>query len=362
MFTLSNKAFWLFIALFSFYTIKGQEKSSEIKTDSVPEYIKLYQKASTLTDSGRYKEAMPLFKKVLKENPDYYMAYNKLALIAIKQEKYKDAEKNLAKAEQISPINFDSQKLRGIMYYLTEQYSLSKPALDSAYSVAVLEKIDDPELYFYQASLMFKGKSYKSAIGVCNSALELHPKYLDVIKLKAEIRFTMKDYQNAIKDLDDAINAMNEKNMDYNFYKMRAKSKFNLRDYKGAIKDWSAVLDSDPKDEEALISRANCKINTGDNTGAIVDLDAAIKINSKNPVSWCHRGVAKGGNKSNVEALKDLDMAIKLKFDYAEAYFRRAAIKLNSKDKQGACDDLQKADSLGDPDAFKMVDKFCKGR
>jgi hypothetical protein len=55
-----------------------------------------------------------------------------------------------------------------------------------------------------------------------------------------------------------------------------------------------------------------------------------------------------------------MDMAIKLKFNYAEAYFRRACIKLNSKDKAGACDDLSKAESLGDPDAHKYFDRFCR--
>jgi hypothetical protein len=71
--------------------------------------------------------------------------------------------------------------------------------------------------------------------------------------------------------------------------------------------------------------------------------------------------MAKAGNKQLVEGLKDVDYAIKLKFDYASAYVNRAAIKFASKDKRGACEDLNKADTLGDGMAYKLIDQYCKG-
>jgi hypothetical protein len=77
-------------------------------------------------------------------------------------------------------------------------------------------------------------------------------------------------------------------------------------------------------------------------------------------VSYNYRGVAKGENKQFVEALKDLDYSIKLKYDYAAAFVNRAAIKFASKDKRGACDDLNKADSLGDEMAIKLIETYCK--
>ena len=94
--------------------------------------------------------------------------------------------------------------------------------------------------------------------------------------------------------------------------------------------------------------------------GAIVDLDEAIKLNDKNPVSYNYRGVAKGESKQFVEGLKDLDYAIKLKYNYGEAFVNRAAIKFASKDKNGACEDLNKADSLGDEMAIKLIETYCK--
>ena len=77
-------------------------------------------------------------------------------------------------------------------------------------------------------------------------------------------------------------------------------------------------------------------------------------------MAYCYRGTAKGGNKNYIEALKDLDFAIKLKFDYGAAFVNRAAIKMASKDKRGACEDLEKADSLGDELAIKLIEQYCK--
>jgi len=357
-----NKWAILFVSLFFCSVIIAQEEEAKEPVDTIPEYVKIYNKACKLIDTAKYNDAIPILKKVLKENPDFYMAHNKMALIFIKQNKNKEAEKSLEKAAKISPLNYETLKLTGINYFVKDKYKESKIAIDSAVIIAGEDKIDDPELLYYQAMLMYKGKSYKNAIAVCIAVLELKPKYLEILVLKADCRFALKDYTNAVIDYDEAIKAMPAEKPDYNCYRQRAKSKIELKDYKGAIKDWSVILDANPKDEEAFISRAVCKLNINDNTGAIVDLDEAIKINPKNPVSYCNRGVAKGANKNNVEALKDLDYAIKLKFDYGAAFVNRAAVKMASKDKIGACQDLEKADNLGDNMAYKLIEKYCKGK
>jgi tetratricopeptide (TPR) repeat protein len=332
----------------------------EVATDTIPEYQKNFEKAVKLIDSTKYQEALPILKNVLKEKKDFWQAYNKMAYCKIKLNDYKGAEKDLKKAELIMPLNFETTKLNGINYYLNNKYNESKGAIDSALEIAKDEKIDDWELFYYRALLMYKGKSYKTALEALESVTYLNPKYIDAVILKGEIRFITKEYNYAIKELNEAIKMMPAEKPDYKAYKLRAKSKFEVQDFKGALTDWNVYIDGFPKEEEALISRAACKINIKDNTGAIVDLDEAIKLNGKNPVSYCYRGVAKAENKAFQEALKDYEMAIKLKFDYAGAYFNRAATKMAIKDKYGACEDLNKADGLGEPQAARIIEKFCK--
>lgn len=331
-----------------------------VKKDSLPGYESLYKEASRLIDSAKYEQALPLLKKAIKEKPNYWEAFNRSAYARIRLNDYKDALKDLDKAEKISPMNFESLKLRGITLYLSDKYKEAKVAIDTAIYVLLAEKLDDAEILYYRALLMFKGKSYKSALETCELALDVKPNYIEVIQLKGEIRFVRREYNHAVKELNEAIKLMTESNRNYYAYKLRAKSKFEIGDYKGAVTDWDAYLDGVPGEEEALVSRGAAKINKNDNSGAISDLDQAIKINPKNPVSYCYRGVAKGGNRQYVEALKDLDYSIKLKFDYPAAYVNRAAIKMASKDKRGACEDLGKADGLGDEMAVKLYEQYCR--
>ncbi len=353
---------WLIIAILFIVktTVLAQEEPAAEPVDTIPDYVKAYTKACKLVDSLKYEEALPILKGVLKKNPDYFLAHNKMAYIFIKQSKNKEATKSLAKAEKISQFNYETLKLKGINFFDLENYRESKTAIDSAVSIAQDDKIDDTELYYYQALLMYKGKSYKTALATCVLALDVNPKLIEVMKLKAQIRFAMKDYKNAIIDYNEVIKAMPAEKPDYDLYKQRATCKFETKDYKGAISDWSVFLDGDPKNEEAYIYRAINKLNINDNTGAIADLDEAVKINPKNPVSYCNRGIGKAGNKMYIEAKKDLDFAIKLKFDYAAAFVNRAAVKMASKDKIGACEDLEKADSLGDQMAVKLIQQYCK--
>lgn len=349
---------WLILPVIWLYSplCVGQEKTK----DSIPEYSILFKEACLLIDSGKYKASIPLLKKAVKRKPDYWEALNKMAFAKIKLKDHKGAEKDLLLSDKIAPLNYEGVKLAGINYYLNNQFKESKAKIDTAIFINEEEKLDDPEVFYYRAQLMFKGKAYKIALEALETCTDLKPKYVEAISLKGEIRFTMKDYNYAIKELNQAIALMTVTNTDYKSYKLRAKSKFEVGDYKGAIKDWNVYIDAIPKEEEALVSRAAAKINVNDNTGAIADLDEAIQLNPKNPVSFCYRGVAKGGNKNYIEALKDLDFSIKLKFDYSAAYVNRAAIKMASNNRRGACEDLEKADGLGDEMAIKLIERYCK--
>ncbi|MCW3077487.1 MAG: hypothetical protein JWO32_2096 [Bacteroidetes bacterium] len=352
--------FILVIYLVSSSTLNAQATEGQPVTDSVPSYQKTFNKAVALIDSAKYKEALPLLKKVIKENKQFYKAHTKMALIYLKQNENKEVEKEIKKSEGIMNSDFETQKIKAINYFVMNKYKESKVAIDTAVAIAKNEKLDDAELLYYRAQLMFKGKSYKTALETCEGALELNPKYIDVYLLKAEIRFAAKEYNYALKELNEAIKLMPAEKPEYKAYKLRAQCKFEMKDFKGAVSDWNIYIDALPGEEDALISRAAALININDNSKAIADLDEAIKINKKNPISYCYRGVAKGGNKSYTEGLKDLDEAIKLKFDYGAAYVNRAAIKMALKQKEEACKDLQKAESLGDSMAIKLIEQYCK--
>jgi len=348
---------WLIFLIF----MAGKSLAQQVASDTLSEEQKLYFNARILADSAKYKPAVKELKKALKIRSNYWEAHNLSAECKIRMKDYAAANKDLEKANLIAPMNYETMKWKGVIFYLTNKFSEAKVALDTAVYFASEEKIDDAELLYYRAMLMYKGKNLKKALETCQGILDFKPDYIEVYLLMAEIRLLRKEYNYIIKELTEAIVISEKKGkIPPLIFKLLAKSKFENGDYKGAISNWNTYLQDFPKEEEALISRAVAKINSNDNSGAIVDLDEAIKINGSNPVSYCYRGVAKGGNRQYLEALKDLDYSIKLKFNYPAAYVNRAAIKFASKDKRGACADLEKADGLGDEMAYKLIDKYCR--
>lgn len=343
-----------FITFSSLFSMAQDETVQD--TADVPAEEKLYKEAVKLIDSSRYKDALVPLKKAVKINPNYFQAFTKSGLAKMKTNDFKGAEKDLITSLKIDGNHFETLKLLGTICFESERFGDCKMYFDSAAN----QKVDDPEFYYLRAQLMFKGKNYKGALEMASYAVEIKPKYIEPMVFKGMVRFTQKEYNYAIKELNEAIKAMPADKPDYEAYKMRAKAKFEVSDFKGAVTDWNVYIEAFPKEEEALISRGAAKININDNSGAIVDLDEALKLNPKNPVIYNYRGVAKAGLKQYVEALKDYNASIKIKFDYASAYVNRAATKFASKDKHGACEDLKKADSLGDELAVKLVDTYCK--
>jgi tetratricopeptide (TPR) repeat protein len=70
----------------------------------------------------------------------------------------------------------------GILYYETKRFKEAKATLDSAAAL----NTDDAELFYYQAKLMYDGKAYKPALDACSRAIDLKPKYIDVLYLRGE--------------------------------------------------------------------------------------------------------------------------------------------------------------------------------
>lgn len=358
-----DKRLLAYLFTFFSYIIAGQNNAISVVGDPItvdttkktPE-VDLYKSALKLQDSAKWKESMTPLKKAIKVNPEYVPASNKLGLAKFKLDDPGGAESDFLWSLKNDPNSFEALKYLGIIYYNAKRYEESKMYMDSAGN----QRVDDPEFFYYRARLMFAGKEYKKALSLASYAIEENKKYTDAYLLKAEIRFAMKDYNYALKELNDAEKTIPADKPNYGLYKTRAKAKFEVQDYKGAVTDWNVYIDANPKEEEALISRAAAKINSRDFTGAIIDLDEAAKLSPKNPVIYNYRGLAKGENKQMVEGLKDLDYAIKLKFNYAPAYVNRAALRFASKDKRGACQDLEKADALGDQIAYKLIEQYCR--
>ena len=163
-----------------------------------------------------------------------------------------------------------------------------------------------------------------------NDCLFHKANYAPALLKRGSIKYDMKEYNYAIKDISDGLKENKDTTFDKEVYRTRAKAYFEVGNFKASIQDYTKIIERFPKDEDALTYRGGAKINVNDNSGSVDDCTKALEINKKSFVAYNFRGTAKGGLKQYVEGLKDLDMALKLKFDYHPAYVNRAAIKMAS--------------------------------
>jgi tetratricopeptide (TPR) repeat protein len=346
----------LFIILLScqlnIFHLIAQQKDTARVFDPAGE---LYKKALKEIDSLKYKEAIKILHQAIKKNPEMTAAYNKSAFCKLQVKDFKGAQKDLEHSLKIDHDHEETIKYLGRAYYLDKKYNEAKKNYDEAIKIAM----DDYELIYFIAELKIEGNDIDGAISSINDCLFYKPNYAPAIIKRGILKFKQKEYKYAIRDITEGLNLQKDTNVDVEIYRVRANANFEVADFRAAISDYTKVLKKLPNDEEALVYRGGAKINVNDNSGAIDDLNKAITINKKNHTAFNFRGTAKGGLKQYVDALNDLDQSIKLKFDYHSAYVNRAAIKMASKDKKGACSDLEKADQLGSPIAYKLIQQYC---
>jgi tetratricopeptide (TPR) repeat protein len=349
-----NRIICLTFTVLMCFGVNAQQKDTTRALDPAADF---YKAALKQIDSAFYKEAIKTLNKAIKKNPEMVPAYNKLAYCKMQTKDFKGAQKDLQQSLKLQPDNEECIKYLGRAYFFDQKYDEAKKNYDDGLKM----NPDDYELLFYIAELKLVGKDNKGALASLNDCLFHKANYAPALLKRGAIKYEMKEYNYAIKDISDGIKENKDTTFDKEIYRTRAKAYFEVGNFKAAIQDYTKIIERFPKDEDALTYRGGTRINVNDNSGAVDDCTKALEINKKSFVAYNFRGTAKGGLKQYVEALKDLDMSLKLKFDYHPAYVNRAAIKMASKDKKGACSDLEKADQLGSQVAYRLIQQYCTG-
>ncbi|HXB39026.1 MAG TPA: tetratricopeptide repeat protein [Bacteroidia bacterium] len=347
--------YMFFLCLLSVNVFAQKDKKDTVRTlDPAADYFKA---ASKLQDSMRYKEAIKLYEKAVKKRNNFPEAYNKMAFCFMELKDFANAQKNLELTLKYNPDNFNCTKYLGRVCYLNKKYPEAKKYYDEASGLDPA----DPELMCFIAELRAFGQDDKGAIELYNQVLFAQENYALAYLDRGLLKYKLKQYSYAIKDIEQGIKLFRYTNIEDEVYTNLAQAKFETGDYKGAIKVFDTLIKRNSKNEFAYTYRGAAKIEVNDFSAAISDLEEAIKLNSKSYIAYNFRGTAKGGLKQYIEALKDFDYAIKLKFNYPSTYVNRAAVKMASKDRKGACEDLTKADQLGSDVAYKLIQQYCGG-
>ncbi|MBF6654001.1 hypothetical protein C3B47_14175 [Flavobacterium columnare] len=154
----------------------------------------------------------------------------------------------------------------------------------------------------------------------------------------------VKDYQNAMKDYNLAIqNSISESDLQF-IYNNRGFLKMTLQDYRGAILDFNYNIDK--------FNKSAAK------NGRDITVDLA-KYNSSVSASFSSKSFCNMKLNNFVEAIEDANVAIELNFNDELAYCVRGVCKFNLGQKESACLDFSKAGELGYEEAYMYIKKYC---
>ncbi len=126
-----------------------------------------------------------------------------------------------------------------------------------------------------EIGILSNAEKYDEALQKCEAALVKYPDDPELYYWSATIKASTGDKKSALADYDKVIE-LNPK--DGNAYVMRGICKSDLNDPIGAIEDYNKALEINPKDSSAYSMRACAKLDLGDFNGANADLEVANKL------------------------------------------------------------------------------------
>ncbi|MFZ4402006.1 MAG: tetratricopeptide repeat protein [Bacteroidales bacterium] len=200
------------------------------------------------------------------------------------------------------------------------------------------------ETYNKRGKLYESNGNIENALNDYKKSLEYDPKLAESYSNIGIIYYNKKDYQNALNYFNESIN--NNKDNAYPYY-YRSLIKYDLKDHIGSINELKKLL--------------------FDNVTKFGKDDLLLFRDVTNPIAFLNSINFYLG--LNYYEIKDYNNSIKYYSDAlrfknsnsidAAIYYNRALcyVKLNSKK---ACDDFRKAGELGNVDAFKMLNSYCK--
>jgi Tfp pilus assembly protein PilF len=154
-----------------------------------------------LFQQEKYKEALQEYQRVLTENPELYLAYDRIGLCYSKLDDLDNAiiafKSMLAKEPQsretlinLSVIYFQKGEVEEGMKYLNQ--------LDA-------KSLKSPDLFYNVGLLLFKKRKIDMAIDYFNKCIALDPKYVDGYYQLALAYLNKADMQEAKKNLEKVI-------------------------------------------------------------------------------------------------------------------------------------------------------------
>ena len=226
--------------------------------------------AKTYIETGNYDKALEIYNELLREHPNYAVAYYEISSIYYLQGDVGKAIDNSKKACQLSPDNIWYKLQLAELYSITNQLS----ELIKTRSEMVDLNPTKPEFYYELGNAYIEAGKYRDAIGVFNRVEKIIGVTESVSMQKQKLWYAVGDSAKALKEIEILSKAHPEEEK-YNA--ILANMNMERRNYPEALKYYNRIVENNPDDEYIHVSLAEYYKKIGDSEKAYSELKKAFQ-------------------------------------------------------------------------------------
>jgi tetratricopeptide (TPR) repeat protein len=289
---------------FTYFQIKEFDKvisDYNLAVNNDPKYTTAYFlrgnfKLANLKD---FRGAIDDYNKAILLEPEYSPAYINRSDAKLRLNDLQGAISDSSRAIEIEPNKPDYYLSRIIQKLKINDINSAKSDIERMLENAA-SNLDILKSYYYSALL--KRKFFSDRVGSLRD-LQTAKNLLGNLKIKNGSLIAAINVQ--IKELELGTITVNDSIM------ISAIKKQEAGDIQGALSDYNRVIELDPKNAQAYLSRALIKfLESKDIQGAKLDLDQVIKLDPRNMFAHLNRGMLKRILQDRAGAVEDIRKAV----------------------------------------------------
>ncbi len=284
------------------------------------ENSKHYKIAKVFEAKGNKNDALKQYQNYLKIDSTNTLINFDYGLLLVSVSKYQESQsifEGLVKKQEKNPI---------FLYYLGLSSEKLNNPINALKNYKLASEIDT--LYhksnYKLAFLYSQFNKEKEGIKICTRFINQNADDVEMLKLRAQLFYIIKEYSNAIVDYENLLKF----NQDDEFiYKDLAQAYLAINQYKKAIEIYDYLIEINPEDSNFYFQRAICFGNLDDFKNAQQDLDVSIDLKQVSfEFEYFYKAVFFQKNTQLDKALNFYNKSYKSNKDNLEAYFQICVI------------------------------------
>lgn len=246
------------------------------------------EKGTKLAKEGRYEEAIENLNRAIQIDPDFAAAYNNRGIVKMQLEKYQDAITDFNRAIEINSKDPAYYINRGMTHEKMNMYH--EAIID--YKQAIELDPFKPDYYIKKGFLENELKNYKNAIEDYNMAIKIAPSEPDYYYYRGLAKLSSENFYNGHQDFFKAaqMGHFKSKNMIVEVFfntipddeefalSVRSSMKLHIKDYEGAIKDLDELIKISPKKGKYFLNKGVANIHLENRKDACRDFKKALNL------------------------------------------------------------------------------------